>query len=242
MNGVQPLTAAQLLQVGHYFLRDNQLYQITAWDPHAPLELEARALADDRSLRFALTDLFAPTPLTRFGRTPADLSATSPETTATVVDAAGLPQAALARAARIIQTVEAVQAHLAQIQQHWRLTGTEGSLAAATRDACQALPQPISLSHYYRDRRLYDTYGADRARIAAALHRSTYQKTRSDPNAQHFIDTLIRRFYRTNPPLRKETLYQLALQLWQHTRHWWLAVDKVTPAKTSRSWWRMCRV
>lgn len=230
MNGVQPLTAAQLLQVGHYFLRDHQLYQITAWDPHTPLELEARALADDRPLRFALTDLFAPTPLTRFGRTPADLTATSPETAVAVVDAAGLPEAALARAARIIQTVEAVQAALEQTQQHWRLTGTSGSLTAATRAACQALPQPISLSHYYRDRRLYDIHGADRARIAAALHRSTYQKTRIDPNAQHFIDTLIRRFYRTNPPLRKETLYQLAHQLWQHTRHWWLAVATVSSA------------
>ncbi len=229
MNGVPPLTAAQLLQVGHYFLRDQQLYQITAWDPHAPLDLEARALADDRRVRFALTDLFAPTPLTRFGATPADLTTTTP-TPAAAVDAAGLPEAALARAARIIQTVEAVQAHLAQTQQRWRVTGTSGALAAATRDACQALPQPISLSHYYRDRRLYSTHGADRARIAAALHRTTYQKTRIDPNAHHFIDTLIRRFYRSNPPLRVETLYQLAHQLWQHTRHWWLAVDKVTPA------------
>ena len=231
MNGVQPLTAAQLLQVGHYFLRDNQLYQITAWNPHAPLELEARALASDASVRFALTDLFASAPLTRFGATAAELVAPSPALADNPpLEPSGLPQALLQRASTIIQTVEAVQAELEQTQQHWRITGTSGSLAAATRDACQALPQPISLSHYYRDRRLYDTHGADRARIAAALHRTTYQKTRIDPNAHHFIDTLIRRFYRSNPPLRKETLYQLAHQLWQHTRHWWLAVDKVTPA------------
>ena len=69
---------------------------------------------------------------------------------------------------------------------------------------------------------MYQTHGGDRALIAAALHRSTYGKTRIDPNAQHFIDTVIRRFYRSNPPMRAQTVYNIAQQLWHHNRHWWL--------------------
>jgi hypothetical protein len=228
MTSEPPLTAAPLLQVGHYFLRDEQLYQITVWNPHLPLEVAARRLVDDVLVHFALIDLFAPTPVTRFGATPADLLAPAPPPVA--VEASGLPEALLARAMRIIQTVETVQAHIRHLQQQWRATGTSGSRTAATREACQALPQPISLTQYYSYRRLYHCHGADRARLAAALHRSTYQKTRLAPNAQHFVDTLVRRFYRSSPPLRIETLYRLAHQLWQHNRHWWLNPDQVLPA------------
>ncbi|NCC35820.1 MAG: hypothetical protein EOM24_27975, partial [Chloroflexia bacterium] len=73
-----PPTAASWLQVGHYFLREEQLYQITIWDPFLPLVVEARRLADDVSMHFSLTDLFAPMPLTRFGATPAALLAPPP--------------------------------------------------------------------------------------------------------------------------------------------------------------------
>jgi len=221
-------TAASLLQVGHYFLRDEQLYQITIWNPSLPLVVEARRLADNALVPFVLTDLFASTPLTRFGATPAELLAPAPAPPP--VEPAGLPDALLTRATRIIQTVEAVQVHMRQLQAQWRATGTIGSLTVAAREACETLPQPISLCQYYRYRRLYQAHGADRARLAAALHRSTYQKTRLAPNAQHFVDTLVRRFYRSSPPLRLETLYRLACQLWQHNQHWWLDPNRVAPA------------
>jgi hypothetical protein len=74
----------------------------------------------------------------------------------------------------------------------------------------------------YRYRKLYQTHQADRALIAAALHRKTFGKTQMEPNAQHFIDTIIRRFYRSNPPLRVQTVYAIAEQLWVHNRHWWI--------------------
>ncbi len=223
MNGVLPLTAEELLQVGHYFLRDGCLFQITSWDPQHPLHVAARALEGGEEQCFSLTDLFAPERLTQFAPTPAALVAhASAAASLPVADSATLPASLLQRATTIIQTVETVQAELEQTQQRWRSTATTGSLTAATRAATQALPQPLSLTQYYAYRQLYRTYGADRAQIAAALHRSTYQKTRIDPNAQHFVDTLIRRFYRSNPPLRAHTVYQIAHQLWQHNRHWWL--------------------
>ena len=101
-----PPTTTPLLQIGHYFLRDEQLYQITLWDPHRPLDIEARRLADDVCVPFVLTDLFAPTPLTRFGATPTELLAPAPAPPP--VEPAGLPDALLTRATHIIQTVEAV--------------------------------------------------------------------------------------------------------------------------------------
>lgn len=224
-----PPTAAPMLQVGHFFLRDEQLYQITVWEPHRPLDVEARRLADDVCVHFTLTDLFAPTPLTRFGATPAELL--TPVPVLPPVEPSGLPDALLTRATHIIQTVEAVQAAVREFQAQWRATGTVGSLTVATGEACAALPQPISLSQYYTYRQLYRRHGADRARLAAALHRTTYQKTRLAPTTQHFVDTLVRRFYRSSPPLRPETLYRLACQLWQHNRHWWLNPDRVAPAE-----------
>lgn len=60
-------TAAPMLQVGHYFLRDEQLYQITVWEPLRPLDVEARRLEDAVCIHFSLTDLFAAIPVTRFG-------------------------------------------------------------------------------------------------------------------------------------------------------------------------------
>lgn len=227
-------TGAALFQVGAFFLRDEQLFQITAWNPLAPLELEARALSDSALHRFSLTELFAPTPITRFGASVAALLGPAAPTTSPPVEASGLPTALLTRATSIIQTVETVERHRIAIRQRWRLEGTSGSLRAATREVCTALPQPISLSQYYTYRQLYRLHGGDHARIAASLRRSTYQKSQVDPNAQHFVDTIVRRFYRSTPPLRAQTVYHLLCQLWTHTQHWWLNLAQVAPADQAR--------
>jgi hypothetical protein len=220
-----PLTAADLFQVGYWFQREERLFKITAWNSKDPLRVEARAADTGTIHRFTLTELFAPTPPTRFAATQAELVAMLASDAAApprVVDAATLPAHLLSRADQIIQTVEAVQAHIEQIRRHHRLAPKFFSLTDATRQACQALPSPVSLSSYYAYRRLYHTYEGDRARIAASLRRSTHGKTRIDPNAQHFIDILIRRFYRSNPPMRAQTVYAIAQKLWHHNRGWWL--------------------
>lgn len=119
---------------------------------------------------------------------------------------------------------------MAQIQQQGQLTGETLPVAEATRQACQALPTPVCLSSYYAYRQLYQTHAGNKAQIAAALRRNTFQTTRIDPNAQHFIDTLIRRFYRSNPPLRAQTVYYLAQQFWKHNQGWWLNFQKANSA------------
>jgi hypothetical protein len=231
-----PLTTAQVLQVGHWFEREGRLFQIVAWNLQQPLVLQARAADTGDTLAFALTELFAAQPLTRFAPTEAELqaanstaSSSTSETTGTsaIVDAATLPAHLLCRADQIIQIVETVQAQMEQVKRHCQRTAQPFVLTEATRQACQALPSPVSLSSYYIYRQIYQTHQGNRALIAASLRRCTYGKTRIDPNAQHFIDTLIRRFYRSNPPLRAQTVYEVARQLWAHNRHWWLNVRQV---------------
>ena len=147
-----PLTAADLFQVGYWFQREDRLFKITAWNGKDPLRVEARAADTGTVHRFTLTELFAPTPPTRFAATQAELVAMLASDAAApprVVDAATLPAHLLSRADQIIQTVEAVQAHIEQIRRHHRLAPKFFSLTDATRQACQALPSPVSLSSYY---------------------------------------------------------------------------------------------
>jgi len=227
MKTATPLTAGDLFQVGYWFQRENRQFEITAWNVQQPLRVEARAADTGVIGEFTLMELFDPTRPTLFAATRSGLaSASAPDAAQPpkVVDVATLPSHLLSRADHIIQTVEAVRASIEQIRQHAaRQPGDEPfSLTKATRQACQTLSSSVSISVYYDYRRLYQTYHGDRALVAAALHRSTYGKTQIDPNTQHFVDTIIRHFYRSNPPLRAQTVYAIAQQVWQHNRGWWL--------------------
>lgn len=224
MKASLPLTATDLFQVGFWFRRENRLFEIVTWDAKEPLQVDARAADDGVLYRFTLAELFAPTPLTRFAATRAELlTSRDPDVSdSRIIDAATLPANLLQRVDRIVRIVEAVQSRVEQIRQSCQLASKPFSLVEAVRRACEASPEPVSFSRYYVYRGLYQAHHGDRALIAAALRRSTYGKTRIDPNAQHFIDTVIRRFYRSNPPMRAETVYNVAQQLWQHNRQWWL--------------------
>ncbi len=233
MKATVPLLAADLLQAGRWFQHGDHLFEIVQWKAQEPLQVKARPDATGDIRVFTLTELFDPTSPARFAATRSEL-VSQPVVDASekspVVDAATLPPHLLSRADNIIRTVEAVQGHIEKNKQRHQLAAEPFSLTDAAREACAALPASISLSGYYAYRRLYQTHGGDRALIAAALHRTTYNKTRIDPNAQHFIDALIRRFYRSNPPLRSKTVYDLARQLWQHNRGWWVNFQKADQA------------
>jgi len=227
-----PLTAADLLQVGYWFQREGCLFEICAWDAKEPLLVQARA-ADTQIVQFfTVTELFAPTPPTQFAPTAAELATTPTSSvleTGAIIDAAQLPTHLLQRADAIIRIVETVQATLAQMEQTCLLTSQPFARTIATQQACHTLPTPIAPGTYYKYRHLYHTHHGDRGRMAAALRRNTYGKTALDVNAQHFIDTIIRRFYRSNPPLRAQTVYTIAQQLWRHNCHWWLNLAQIDP-------------
>src|SRR5688500_4105372 len=70
MNHLPSLSGDQVFQVGHYFVREGRLFQITAWTPGTPLDVEACTVEDGVVHCFTLTDLFAAEPVTQFGATP----------------------------------------------------------------------------------------------------------------------------------------------------------------------------
>ena len=216
------ITATELLQPGHWLLRENCLYEICAWDKARPLQVEVRLAETGERHIFALSELFAPDPPTQFAATAAELMMTTETAEETVLDEATLPAHLLQKADQILQTVERVEAvthHILGRESHHGISKT-----AALQRACQELPTPIALSTYYNYRQRRQACQGDRAQIAMTLHRNTYGKTRMNINTMHFMDTIVQRFYRSNPPLRKQTVHNIAHQIWHHNRHWWLNV------------------
>jgi hypothetical protein len=232
-----PLRAADLFQIGCWFRRNGQVFEITAWSAKEPLRIEARAAGTDVVHVFVLTELFDPKSPTHFAATQAELM-DEPHSEALessrVADAATLPPHLVNRADHIVQAVEAIRVRIEELRRQHCVASEQFSLTDATRQACEAMPVPISLSSYYVYRRLYQTCGGDRGQIAAALHRKTHGKMRLDPNAQHFIDTLVSRFYRSNPPLRPQTVYAMGQQLWRHNRGWWLRTGQTDEANSDK--------
>jgi hypothetical protein len=226
-----PLSAADVLQVRSWFSRGEDLFEITAWDPAHPLQVQARSAQDSVIQQFTLTELLAPHPITRFAASRKELEQ-DPKmglgTGSEIFDVDTLPDHLLQRADHLMRTVAAVQNQMECIQQQYQRAGNPVSLTEVTRLACQSLASPVSVCVYYAYRRICRLHAGNRALIAAALHRKNFGKTKVDPNAQHFVDTIIRRFYRSNPPLRIQTVYQIAQQLWQFNRHWWINFSGAT--------------
>ncbi len=232
ISGPSPLTAADVFQIGHWFSRDAEQFEIVTWDSKRPLDVDARSASTGAICQFTLIELFGSQPVTRFAATRKELESALESSGSgdlpNVADATSLPDRLLKRVDHMIETVDAVQAQIEQIKRQCQIAGEPFTMADITRQACQAIPSPVSLSGYYAYRQLCRASSSDRALIAAALRRKTLGKTKMDPNAQHFVDTVVRRFYRSNPPLRVQTVYNIAQQIWQHNRHWWLDPGRAT--------------
>jgi len=226
--GAASLTAADVLQAGHWFLYASELFEILAWDSEKPLNVNARSANTGTERHFSILELFGTQSVTHFAPTRKELENVTERLFPRVADMSTLPEHLLKRADRIIQTVNAVQSEIESHKRQCQLFGKPFSLTEATRLACQSIASPVSAPVYYVYQRLYREKLGDRALIAAALHRKTWGKTQIDPQALHFIDTVIQRFYRSNPPLRIQTVYNIAQQLWQYNRHWWLDSGQVT--------------
>ena len=120
MNTNNPLTAADLFQIGHWIQWQDHLFEITAWDVHTPLQVEARAADTGIAHQFTLTELFSPGSPAQFASSRNEFEAISADDSlpqSNVVDAATLPDSLLRYADHIIQTVEAVQTQIDQIKQ-----------------------------------------------------------------------------------------------------------------------------
>lgn len=224
MKASDSVTAADVLRVGYWFSYDTEPFEIVAWDTDNPLDVEARSANTGTERHFTIMELFGAQSATRFAPNRAKLEISSEKVYPRVADQFTLPEHLLKRADRIIQIVDSVQAEIENNKRQCQLSGKKFSRTQAARIACQLLASPVSLPVYYVYRRLFQLNFGDRALIASALHRKTWGKTQIEPNALHFIDTVLQRFYRSNPPLRIQTVFCIAQQLWQYNRHWWVNI------------------
>ncbi len=134
-----PLTAREVLSVGHWFRREDHVYEIVAWDAQEPLRVVAHAVDSAADQTFLLTELFAPSPVTRFAATRAALGDRLPGADQPpAADAASLPAHLLRRADHIIAVVEAVQVEIERLLQGQQVAAKSTSLTEITRRACQA--------------------------------------------------------------------------------------------------------
>ena len=221
-------TGNALLSPGHWFCREGQVYEITRWDAGASLGVQARVHPGQTVQEFTLAELLASPPTTRFAPTLEALEAQQAAAAAAaprVIDDGSLPSHLLKQADAIITAVETVRRHVAVFNSS--AAGQTLTLTEWTRQGCDLLDPPIALSTYYKYRMLYDAHGGLRPAIAAALRRSTFGKTKLSPEQQHFVDTIVQSFYRTNPPMRLQTVYTIAEQIWQHTEGWWIHVERI---------------
>jgi hypothetical protein len=222
-------TAADVLQTGYWFSFASDRFEITTWDCQKPLDVDARSENTGVIRHFTVMELFGAQGVTRFAPTRKELDNETEKLLPRVAaDATTLPEQLLKRADHIVEIVETVQDRIDQIKRQYQVAAKPYSIADITEQACQSIAAPIARSSYYAYRRLWQSGSGDRALIALALRRKTFGKTRIDPNEQHFIDTVVQRFYRSNPPLRIQTVYNIAQQLWQHNRHWWVDIEHAT--------------
>jgi len=227
--GTASLTAADVLQTGNWFLYASEPFEIMIWDSEKPLDVEARSANTGIIRHFTIMELFGTQVITRFAPTHKKLQEETGELPSSVaVDINTLPEQLLKRADRIIEAVEAVQSQIDRIKRQYQIAAKPFSIANITEQACQLIAAPIARSSYYDYRRLWQSGSGDRALIASALHRKTFSKTRIGQNEQHFIDMVIQCFYRSNPPLCSQTVYNIAQQLWQYNRHWWVDIGQAT--------------
>jgi hypothetical protein len=228
-SGVTSQTAADVLQTGHWFLYDSEPFEIMVWDSEKPLDVDARSANTGVLRHFTIMELFGAQVVTRFAPTYRELQSEARNLPPSDgADTSTLPAQLLERADHIIEVVEAVQSQIDRIKRQYQIAAKSFSVADITEQACQSIAAPISRSTYYAYRRLWQSGYSDRALIASALRRKTFGKARIGPNEQHFIDTMIQRFYRSNPPLRAQTVYNIAQQIWQYNRHWWVNIDRAT--------------
>lgn len=135
---------------------------------------------------------------------------------------ADLPARLLERADALIAAVEAVERLVGDEERRARLRQETFARKAAVKRACALLTPPTSMATYYRCRGLYRRHGGDRAAIAAALRRKTFNRTTMTGAQLHLVDTLILRFYARERPLRPQTVYALVRAALARTGGRWI--------------------
>ena len=144
-----PLTAADVLQPGHWFSFDSEQFEIMAWDSQKPLDVDACSVSTGANRHFTVMELFGAQSVTRFAQTRKELESETEKSNPRVADVTTLPEQLFKRADHIIQTVDAVQSEIDQIKRQYQVAAKSISIADITLQACQSIAAPVSRSSYY---------------------------------------------------------------------------------------------
>lgn len=214
------------LYPGGYLQFEAQTYRIEAYDVHT-LVLHTQHLVTGEIRPFHLQELldeevrFAPT-------LEALLKTVEPPALPLPVEHE-LPEALLVQADHIIQVVEMVEQMVAAEAQRAQSYAEPFRRTRALQRALAQLDPPLALSTFYKYRHHYQNSVGVRTRLAANLHRSTYNQIRATSAQLHFVDTLILRYYARQRPLRPMTLYRLGQAVLERTGNRWVDPQQTVP-------------
>lgn len=215
------------LRVGWYVYWQERIYQIVSFDT-SYLQLEIEQLQTGEHEQVQLETLLlniadeASAPIFAASRDSLEAKCSQLRSEIHPVVAEDLPVALLQRADRLIHVVQVVEAQVADCLRQAKLQGQTPGRKVALENSLQALDEPVSLATYYRYRACYQRFSGDRGQIAASFRRKSFSQSRLNPVQQHFIDTLILRFYARQPRIRPASLYKIALATRQRTNGKWI--------------------
>jgi hypothetical protein len=222
-------TLERSLRTGWYLAHQGAIYRISAF--HAgSLELEVVHEASGESSRLSLVALLADHPETLYFAPSLDMlhkDIQQAKPPVGLFEAHNtLPEGLLARDRYILTTVSNVEQQVNIEKRHALLQGQPFQRTPVLKQALARLDPPIALSTYYKYHHLYHENGGSESALAAALRRLSFHQTRMSRAQLHFLDTLILRYYKRQPPLRPQTLYRLAQSVLKRTSGRWLNPDQ----------------
>jgi len=218
---------------GFFLYWQGQRFRLLAIDTPDPLVLQVENIVTLEHLNFRVETLFlldddnaGPVFAPSLEALQAELERKYPPPL--LLNAGGLPDHLQKRADAIIAVVETVEKLVAEDISRSALRNEKFLRTPAVRRACTQLPDPVKPATYYKYKRYYQMYGGDRAQIAVALRRATFNQTKMDKAQLHFVDTHILRFYARGRvmQLRPVTIYRILQSTFKRTQGQWICPER----------------
>lgn len=226
------------LSPGSFVFWNKEFYQIAAFNPGSPQRMQFRNVVTAERVEVSLFELFSKSDDADSG----PVFAPSLEALHLTLErrclparpistTAGLPPRLIERADRIIATIAAIDGLVAEMKTAAHAAGEKFRRTPALKRACDQYCESgkkIGYVTYYKWHKLYEKCGKDRGRLACALRRSTFNRTRFTKAQLLFLDKLLLRYYaRRDIRLRRSKLYrEVATSLYARTQHLWVDPDK----------------
>lgn len=132
-----------------------------------------------------------------------------------------LPPYAYMLADRVINTVQTIEAIMAERERQARVLGVPFDRTIMLRQVCGTLPEPVGISTYYKYVKLLAVCAGDRVQLAASFRRESFDRWQVTRQQLHFIDSLIARYYTREERPRPIRIYEFAQAHLKHTRSLW---------------------